>query len=84
MKKIVYYRYGEQKFNTFRELKWHMYLNVQKNTTENAYQMCDDIILKEYEFNRIERRVLCRTVYDYEKIELEKWNNHQTKLFNNG
>lgn len=84
MKKIVHYRYGAQKFNTFRELKWHMCLNMQKSTTENAYQMCDDIILKEYEFNRLERRLLCRTVYDYEKINLEKWNNRQTKLFNDG
>lgn len=84
MKKIVYYRYDAQKFNTFRELKWHMYLNMQKNTIENAYQMCNDVILKEYEFNRIERRLLCRTVYDYEKINTEKWNNCQTKLFNDG
>lgn len=82
MKKIVNYRYGEQKFNTFRELKWHMYLNMQKDTIDNAYQMCDDMILKEYEFNRQERRLLCRTVYDYEKINREKWNNCQTKLFN--
>ena len=84
MKKIVHYRYGAQKFGTFRELKWHMYLNMQKNTTENAYQMWNDEILKEYEFNRLERRLLCRTIYDYEKINLEKWNNRQTKLFNDG
>ena len=84
MKKIVHYEHGAQKFNTFRELKWHMYLNMQKNTTENAYQTCSDMILKEYEFNRLERRLLCRTIYDYEKIKLEKWNNRQTKLFNNG
>ena len=84
MKKIVHYRYGTQKFDTFRELKWHMYLNMQKNTIENAYQMCDDEVLKEYEFNRLERRLLCRTIYDYEKISLEKWNNRQTKLFNDG
>lgn len=84
MKKIVHYKYGEQKFNTFRELKWHMYLNMQKNTIENAYQICNDVILKEYEFNKIERRLLCRTIYDYEKINLERWNNRQTKLFNNG
>ena len=84
MKKIVHYRYGEQKFNTFRELKWHMYLNMQKNTAENAYQMCDDVILKEYEFYKQEGRLLCRTIYDYEKINREKWNNQQTKLFNNG
>lgn len=80
----MHYRYGTQKFNTFRELKWHMYLNMQKNTIENAYQMCDDEILKEYEFNRLERRLLCRTIYDYEKINSEKWNNRQTKLFNDG
>lgn len=84
MKKIAYYRYGVQKFNTFRELKWHMYLNMQKNTIENAYQMCDDVILKEYEFNRLERRLICRIVYDYEKIQLEKWNNYQIKLFEDG
>ena len=84
MKRTVYYRYGTQKFNTFRELKWHIYLNMQKNTTKNAYQMCNDMILKEYEFNRIERRLLCRTIYDYEKINLEKWNNYQTKLFDDG
>lgn len=84
VKKIVHYRYGAQKFNTFRELKWHMYLNMQKNTKDNAYQMCNDEILKEYEFNKQERRLLCRTIYDYEKINLEKWNNHQTKLFNDG
>lgn len=84
MKKIVHYRYGTEKFNTFRELKWHMYLNMQKNTAENAYQMWNDEILKEYEFKRLERRLLCRTIYDYEKINLEKWNNRQTKLFNDG
>lgn len=83
-KKIVHYRHGEQKFNTFRELKWYMYLNMQINTTENAYQMWNDEILKEYEFNRQERRLLCRTVYDYEKINLEKWNNCQTELFKDG
>lgn len=84
MKKNVYYSYGTQKFNTFRELKWHMYLNMQKNTKDNAYQTWNDVILKEYEFNRLERRLLCKTVYDYKKIELEKWNNCQTKLFNDG
>lgn len=84
MKKIVKYRYDTQEFNTFQELKWHMYLNMQKNTKENAYQTCDDEILKEYEFNRLERRLLCRTIYDYEKINLEKWKNRQTKLFNDG
>ena len=57
-KKIVHYRYGAQKFNTFRELKWHMYLNMQKNTIEDAYQMWNDEILKEYEFNRQERTYL--------------------------
>ena len=45
MKKIVHYRYNEQKFNTFRELKWHMYLNMKKNTKDNAYQMWNDEIL---------------------------------------
>lgn len=84
MKKIVHYRYGAQKFNTFRELKWHMYLNMQKDTKDNAYKMWNDEILKEYEFNRLERRLLCRTIYDCEKINREKWNNRQTKLFNDG
>lgn len=84
MKKIVHYRHGTQKFNTFQELKRHMYLNMQKNTTENAYQMWDDVIIKEYEFNRLERRLLCRTVYDYDKTELKKWNNDQIKLFDDG
>lgn len=84
MKKMMYYRHDEQKFNTFWELKNHMYLNMQKNTKDNAYQMYDDMILKEYEFYRQERRLLCRTIYDYEKIKLEKWNNCQTELFNDG
>lgn len=84
IKKNVHYRYGTQKFNTFRELKWHMYLNMRIYTKDNAYQMCSDEILKEYEFYRQERRLLCKTVYDYEKIKLEKWNNYQTKLFNDG
>lgn len=84
MKKIAHYRYGEKKFNTFRELKWHMYLNMQKNTIEIAYQMWNDEILKVYEFIRLERRLLCKTTYDYEKINREKWNSRQTKLFNDG
>lgn len=83
-KKIVHYRYGTQKFNTFRELKWHMYLNMQKDTKDNAYQMWNDEILKEYEFYKQERRLLCRIICDHEKINLEKWNNRQTKLFNDG
>lgn len=84
MKKNVHYRYGAQKFDTLWELKGHMYLNMQKNTKDNAYKMWDDMVLKEYEFYKQERRLLCRTIYDYEKINLEKWNNRQTKLFNDG
>ena len=39
MKKIVHYKYGAQKFNTFRELKWHMYLNMQK-TQQKTHIRC--------------------------------------------
>lgn len=84
MKKNVHYRYGEKKFDTLWELKGHMYLNMQKDTKDNAYQMWEDMVLKEYEFYKQKRRLLCRTIYDYEKINLEKWNNRQTKLFNDG
>ena len=45
MKKNVHYRYGEQKFDTLWELKGHMYLNMQKNTKDNAYKMWNDMIL---------------------------------------
>ena len=46
-KKRPIYSVDQKRFNTFRELKWHMYLNMQKNTKDNAYQMWNDEILKE-------------------------------------
>lgn len=81
MKKIVHYRYGEQKFDTFRELKWYMYLNMQKNTKDNAYQMWNDEILKEYEFYRQERRILCSIIYNKEDIYTKWCKKLQIELF---
>ena len=80
---------GDGGFNVWRSYSDVMagvlllFILIMSLTLFQAQKSYDEI-LKEYEFNRQERRLLCRTIYDYEKINREKWNNRQTNLFNDG
>ena len=83
-KKRPIYSVGQKRFNTFKEMKAFVWYNSHTDEEIQGFEMIDDEIQKHYILIKKERRLLCRIVYDYEKIELEKWNNCQTKLFNNG
>jgi len=83
-KKKNKYIFRNKEFISFRAMKTYAYFNMKVGVEEKGYELTNDEILKEYELVKQERRLLCRTIYDYEKINQEKWNNRQTKLFNDG
>ena len=79
------YIFRTEEFTTFKKMKTYAYFNMSVNTEEEAWEINEDQIMKAYNLIKQERRLLgIKTIYDYEKINLEKWNNRQTKLFNDG
>lgn len=83
-KRINKYVFRNNNFDTFKAMKTFAYFNIKAGEKDTGFKVYNDEIINIYDFTKQERRLLCRTIYDYEKINLEKWNNRQTKLFNNG
>lgn len=83
-KRINRYVFRNNIFDTFKAMKTFAYFNIKVGEKDTGFKVYNDEIINIYDFTKQERRLLCRTIYDYEKINLEKWNNRQTKLFNDG
>lgn len=83
-KKQSKYIFRDKVFTTFKEMKTYAYFNMSVGTKEEALEIIEDEIMKNYELIKQERRLLCTKTYDviekYKKL-IEK---QQLNLFNNG
>ena len=83
-KKRPIYSIDQKKFNTFKEMKSFVWYNSHTDEKTEGFEMIDDEIQKHYIFIKKERRLLCNTIYNKEKV-YEEWCEHlQLKLFNDG
>lgn len=83
-KKRPIYSIGQKNFNTFKEMKAFIWYNSHTDEEIQGFEMIDDEIQKHYIFIKKERRLLCNTVYNKEKVYKEWCNHLQLKLFENG
>lgn len=83
-KKRPIYSINQKIFNTFKEMKSYVWYNSHTDEEIQGFEMIDDEIQKHYIFIKKERRILCNTVYNKEKIYKEWCEHLQLKLFENG
>ena len=82
-KKRAIYSIGQKKFNTFKEMKAFVWYNSHTDEKIQGFEIIDDEIQKHYIFIKKERRLLCSTIYNKEKV-YKDWCDHlQLKLFEN-
>jgi len=80
-KKIKKYVSDSFLFDTFKQLKEHIWYFIPKNTTKICYEIEEDVITKKYIFTKQERRLICEKTYDKDEEDLKDWNQKQLKLF---
>lgn len=78
------YSIDQKKFNTFKEMKAFVWYNSHTDEEIQGFEIIDDEIQKHYIFIKKERRLLCNTIYNKEKIYKEWCEHLQLKLFENG
>jgi hypothetical protein len=83
-KKRPIYSVDQKNFNTFKEMKSYIWYNSHTDEEIQGYEMINDEIQKHYIFIKKERRLLCNTIYDKEKVYKEWCEKLQLKLFENG
>lgn len=70
-----------KEFSTFKEFKTFSWFNMRPGECTNGFEIFKDEIIKEYNLNRKERRLIIEKIYDKEEEEIKKSNNQQPKLF---
>ena len=83
-KKRSIYSIDQKKFDTFKAMRAFVWYNSHTDEEIQGFEMIDDEIQKHYIFIKKERRLLCRVIYDKEKVHKEWCKHLQLKLFDNG
>lgn len=70
-----------KEFSTFKAFKTFAWYNMKPGEVAQGFEIFEDTIIKEYNLNRKERRLICEKTYDKDLEDLKKWNHKQLKLF---
>lgn len=70
-----------KEFSTFKAFKTFAWFNMRPNECTNGFEIFEDTVIKEYNLNRKERRLIIKKIYDEEEEKIKKINNQQLKLF---
>ena len=70
-----------KEFSTFKAFKTFAWYNMKPGETTKGFEIFEDTVIKEYNLNRKERRLIIEKIYDKDLEDLKKWNHKQLKLF---
>ena len=70
-----------KEFSTFKAFKTFAWFNMRPGECTNGFEIFKDEIIKEYNLNRKEKRLICEKTYDKDEEDSKKWNQKQLKLF---
>lgn len=70
-----------KEFNTFKAFKTYAWYNMIPGECTQGFEIFEDTVIKEYNLNRKERRLIIEKIYDEEEEKIKKINNQQLKLF---
>lgn len=70
-----------KEFSTFKAFKTFAWYNMKPGETTKGFEIFEDTVIKEYNLNRKERRLIIEKIYDMWKEHLQQLENSQLKLF---
>ena len=70
-----------KKFSTFKEFKTFAWYNMKPGENTKGFEIFEDTIIKEYNLNRKERRLIIEKIYDMREEHLKQLEKLQLKLF---
>lgn len=73
--------FRDKEFKDFKSMKTDAYFKMSIETKESGYFIVDDEVWIEYEFDKKERRIVCKKVYDYDEKARMDWNSKQLKIW---
>ena len=70
-----------KEFNTFKAFKAFAWYNMKPGEVTQGLEIFEDTVIKEYNLNRKERRLIIEKIYDMREEHLQQLENLQLKLF---
>ena len=71
-------------FDTLKVMKTFAYFNSKVGEKDTGFEVYNDEIISIYDFNKQERRLLCRKIYNKEENDKKESEKKQLKLFDDG
>lgn len=70
-----------KEFSTFKTFKTFAWYNMKPGEVTKGFEIFEDTVIKEYNLNRKERRLIIEKIYDMWEEHLQQLENSQLKLF---
>ena len=70
-----------KEFSTFKAFKTFAWYNMKPGEVTQGFEIFEDTVIKEYNLNRKERRLIIEKIYDEQKDVLKHALNQQLKLW---
>lgn len=70
-----------KEFSTFKAFKTFAWYNMKPGEVTKGFEIFEDTVIKEYNLNRKERRLIIEKIYDMWEEHLQQLENLQLKLF---
>ena len=70
-----------KEFSTFKAFKTFAWYNMKPGEATKGFEIFEDTVIKEYNLNRKERRLIIEKIYDMWEEHLQQLENLQLKLF---
>lgn len=70
-----------KEFSTFKAFKTFAWYNMIPGECTKGFEIFEDTVIKEYNLNRKERRLIIEKIYDEQEEKIKKINNQQLELF---
>lgn len=69
-----------KEFSTFKEFKTFAWYNIKPGEVTKGFEIFEDTVIKEYNLNRKERRLIIEKIYDMWEEHLQQSKRLQLKL----
>ena len=70
-----------KEFSTFKAFKTSAWYNMKPGEFTQGFEIFEDTIIKEYNLNRKERRLIIEKIFDEQREALKHASNQQLKLW---
>lgn len=70
-----------KEFSTFKEFKTFAWYNMKPNECTRGFEIFEDTVIKEYNLNKKERRLIIEKIYDEHEVISKNALNQQLKLW---